>query len=211
MNLFLVLIDGDKGRYMDLTPYLNDTKTQNAWEEAKHPRDKDGRFGKGGTMTPAHPQIKPKAPKPDFVSKETRNKISDLYRKAVISDSSAKPVEIGKVSEKTAKEIKNLGFDVAGYSHNLDFSGVRHAIKRHGQGNEKDKNQMPVIESDFLKIPEILETYDKVSYGGKSKIGKDVLKYEKEYSDGTRFYVEEIRTGKKTLTIETMYIHKKKD
>ena len=46
--LILVLIRNDKVRCMNLTPYLNDTKTENAWEESKHPRDNDGRFSKSG-------------------------------------------------------------------------------------------------------------------------------------------------------------------
>ena len=144
-----------------------------------------------------------------FDSEEIRDKISILYRKAIESDNTAEIVEIGKVSERTANEIRELGFDVTGYTHNLDYSGVRHLIKRHGQGNEKNKNQLPVTESDFLKIPEILETYDRISSGKRSNIGRDVIKYEKEYDDGIRFYFEEIRTGRKTLTLQTMYIHKK--
>ena len=46
--LILVLLRNDKARCMDLTPYLKETKTENAWEERKHPRDKDGKFSKSG-------------------------------------------------------------------------------------------------------------------------------------------------------------------
>lgn len=50
-SLFLVLIRNGKKRIIDLMPYLFGTKSENAWEESKHPRDKDGKFSKSGENT----------------------------------------------------------------------------------------------------------------------------------------------------------------
>ena len=63
---------------------------------------------------------------------------------------------------------------------------------------------------DFKKIPEIIYGYDEVSFTGKNKIGKETITYKKSFDDGTIFYVEEIRTRKKTLTIKSMWKQKVK-
>lgn len=47
-SLFLVLICNGKKRVIDLMPYLFGVKSENDWEESKHPRDKDGRFSQSG-------------------------------------------------------------------------------------------------------------------------------------------------------------------
>lgn len=47
-SLFLVLICNGKKRVIDLMPYLFGAKSENDWEESKHPRDKDGRFSQSG-------------------------------------------------------------------------------------------------------------------------------------------------------------------
>ena len=50
-SLFLVLTRNGKKRIIDLMPYFFGTKSENAWEESKHPRDKDGKFSKSGENT----------------------------------------------------------------------------------------------------------------------------------------------------------------
>lgn len=51
-SLFLVLMRSGRKRVIDLMPFLLGTKSENAWEASKHPRDKDGKFaeaeGKSG-------------------------------------------------------------------------------------------------------------------------------------------------------------------
>ena len=47
MSLLLKITRGGKTYSVDLMPYFFGTKSENAWEESKHPRDKDGKFGSG--------------------------------------------------------------------------------------------------------------------------------------------------------------------
>ena len=38
----------------------------------------------------------------------------------------------------------------------MDTNGIRHALKRHGEGRERIPGQIPITEADFLKVPEIM-------------------------------------------------------
>ncbi len=95
------------------------------------------------------------------------------------------------------------------YQHDLDVSGTRHAIKEHGQPKtEEPRGQIAITDGDFEKIPEVIYSYDDVSFTGKNKIGRETITYKKSFNDGTIMYVEEIRDKRKTLTINTMYKYK---
>lgn len=130
----------------------------------------------------------------------TRKKINaliDLYRKSQ-SDKSGnrKFVELVSVTKKQAAQLGKLfnGVDLADYTHSIDESGLRHALKH------------PDISiSDILLIPFIIAEYDKVYPGNKPF----TIVYEKEFVD-TVVYIEEIRTGRKKLVLKTMYKRKTK-
>ncbi len=48
MNVILLLTRNGRTFRADLTPFLFGTRSENEWDESKHPRQKDGKFGKGG-------------------------------------------------------------------------------------------------------------------------------------------------------------------
>ena len=48
MSLLLKITRGGKTYSVDLTPFIYGTKSENEWEESKHPRDKDGKFSETG-------------------------------------------------------------------------------------------------------------------------------------------------------------------
>lgn len=113
---------------------------------------------------------------------------------------------MGKASDRLVKEAEKKGFNISDFIHNLDVSGVRHAFLEHGnEKTESKRGQTAISYDDLKKVPEIISDYDNVEFPGKNKIGRDVIKYTKKFSDGTVYYVEEIRNGRRTLTIQTMY------
>lgn len=145
------------------------------------------------------------------------NGINPNYKeelKQVIDKAKNNPTEhqklvIGTVSKDLEEKAKENGFDIAGYQHDLDVSGTRHAIKEHGQPKtEEPRGQIAITDGDFEKIPEVIYGYDDVSFTGKNKIGRETITYKKSFDDGTIMYVEEIRDKRKTLTINTMYKYK---
>ena len=129
-----------------------------------------------------------------------------LLEKAKNSPNERQVICIGKVSSKLNKYALQNNFDLTDYEHNIDVSGVRHAIKEHGsKKTEIPRGQIPIDDADFEKIPLILYSYDNVVFTGQNRIGRETITYEKKFPDGCIYYIEEIRQGKKTLTINTMY------
>lgn len=116
---------------------------------------------------------------------------------------------IGKVSTRLNEKAKAKGFDLSDFNHDIDVSGTRHTFKEHGtEKTEIPRGQIPINDDDFNNIPEVIYNYDEVSFTGKNKTGLETITYKKRMPDNTIYYVEEIRTGRKTLTINTMYKHK---
>lgn len=136
--------------------------------------------------------------------------LKQVIKKAKENPNERQKLNIGKVSPKLEQEAEKRGFNLKGYTHDMDVSGVRHSIKEHGdEKKEALRGQIAITDEDYNKIPEIIYDYDEIDFTGKNKTGLETITYKKSFPDGTIAYVEEIRTGKKTLTINTMYKHKK--
>ncbi|MBO9492060.1 PLxRFG domain-containing protein [Endozoicomonas sp. G2_1] len=118
-----------------------------------------------------------------------------------------KKIRLSVVQGKEAKRLTELtGVNLDGYKHVVDTSGIRHAFKHHGDAMaESKRGQIAIKESDFSKISEIISNPDKVELSGKDKLGNDLIKYQKQVDDGTTYYVEEIRTGRKELVLKSMW------
>ena len=160
----------------------------NAWEESKHKRDKDRKFARTDEDSGIDEGIK------------------EVVEKAHKTPSEHLTLDLGEVSEKIIKAAKEKGFNIEGYSHLLDVSGVRHAFLKHGvSGLKVARGQEAITDKDIFKIPEIIDSFDTIDFPGKNKIGRDLIRYSKRFKDGTTYYVEEIRTGKKKLAIQTLY------
>ena len=100
---------------------------------------------------------------------------------------------------------KRLGLDVAGYKHIVDARNIRHIINRHGAGNERTNNQIPVTNQDIENIPNIVNSPDYLVYGTKTDSGRNGIGYLKTMPDGATYYVEEVRDKEKQLAAKTMY------
>ena len=116
---------------------------------------------------------------------------------------------VGRVSPQLSTAAKEHGLNIDGYVHNIDTSAVRHIINRHGnEKQEAARGQIAITGEDFKTIPEIIYNPDFVAFGGKNAKGKDLIVFGKNMPDGSSVYVEEIRTGKKTLTTSSMRKYK---
>lgn len=110
------------------------------------------------------------------------------------------------VSEETAERISKLGFDVRGYVHSLTDASVAHALSRHGEGREVNGGQVPLTDADFQRLPAVVSDPDEVTSIGQSRgSASEVIRYKKQFSDGTNYFVEEIRNGRKKLMLLTAY------
>ena len=115
---------------------------------------------------------------------------------------------ISPASERLVNDLNREGVEIdANYKHTIDNSGIRHILNNHGTEKEYKRGQIPVTDNDFQLIEDIVNNYDEVSTGT-NKRGQVVVTYVKSYPDGTTYYVEEVRVGRKELAADTMYKRK---
>jgi hypothetical protein len=133
------------------------------------------------------------------VAKMTPNsqKIVDLAN-SEFTPYGVKKVSLFPAQPKIIEAAKQNGIDVSGYLHEVDNYAIKHSLNDHAN------DPMPLTKNDLSLIPDILKNADKVEYSKKNKQGLDSFLYTKKYN-GATYYVEEVRTGTKTLNLKTMY------
>ncbi|MDR0798709.1 MAG: hypothetical protein LBN18_02985 [Dysgonamonadaceae bacterium] len=114
-----------------------------------------------------------------------------------------------QVSPSLVYDLSKAGIDIdEHYVHTIDNFSIAHSLKQHSHlQNEKLRGQIPLVDSDFEMIPKIIEKYDKIEFS-KNKRNQNIIKYSKTFIDGTTYYVEEVRVGRKELSMLTMYKRK---
>jgi len=113
--------------------------------------------------------------------------------------------ELMPVGDAQVADAAKHGLDIAGYRHVIDGSALRHTMKNHGNAKvEQARGQVAITDADLESIPDILAAPDKTSYGLKNSIGRDLIVHMKKMNDGTTLYLEEIRTKRGTLALQSM-------
>ena len=136
----------------------------------------------------------PKSSLAEFVKKAISHKENTTLKKTV-----------AKASDKLVKFAKKHGLNIDGYKHVIDNYSIKHILKQHGDPKkEAAKGQLPITEADIAKYRDIVENFDAVKTGGKTKQGRDTFVYAKLYKDEL-YVVQEVRTGKNELALTTMY------
>lgn len=109
------------------------------------------------------------------------------------------------VAPEAAQEASRAGLSIAGFNHAIDGSAIRRTFTNHGNDKtERSRGQLAVTDADIEAIPDLIDAPDKVVYGLKNKAGRDMVVYLKAMPDGSTLSLEEVRTGKKTLTAQSM-------
>ena len=130
------------------------------------------------------------------------------YVSRVLDNSNKTPKIIGKVKDTEAARIKEIsGVDVSGLSHEIRPDYIKHMLNEHGDSvKEAKRGQLPVTRDDITRIPEILDSYDKIIPGKKGNNPSVV--YVKKFN-GTTYYVERIisnpKNKKPRMSGVTMY------
>jgi hypothetical protein len=140
--------------------------------------------------------------------------LRDLVEAAVGSlsrDPAKREVRLGRIDQAqaddlAAKYMAKTGrtIDVSGYEHTVDNFAIRHVTNRHSDPvAEAKQGQLAIVPADFEKIPEIIAAPDATEYVGKTKQGRDVFLFRKRIGDQL-FYVAEVRTGRRTLSMTSL-------
>lgn len=144
------------------------------------------------------------------VNPNYKEELRSFIEKAKADSNAREKINVGGISTKLQKDAQANGIDLSEYIHELDVSGTRHAFKNHGDNkSEAARGQIAISDEDFENIPNIVNDYDSVEFGEADKKSTPLIKYRKNFNDGTTYYVEEIRTKHNKLTIKTMYKTKK--
>ena len=120
---------------------------------------------------------------------------------------------IGGITTRQMTDLKNEGIEIdETWVHSFESSAVSHNQGQHGDTRVEERmGQIAITSEDYARIPEILETYDRVtkSPNRSRSTGNEVIIYEKEFDDGYVYYLEEKRDKRKSLSFQTMYKKKK--
>ncbi len=158
-----------------------------------------GRKGKvGGSL--------PRGVNPNFAED-----IEAVIEHSKSKENSNKIAIIGPVQKRLIDEAKTNGFNLEGYNHNVDVYSVKHSFNKHSNKvKEEARGQIAITDEDIKQAQNIVYSYDKAIWGEKNDQGRDIIKLLKQMPDGYLFYIEEIRTGRHTLTLNTMRKYKNK-
>ncbi len=115
-------------------------------------------------------------------------------------------VDLAPVSAEQAQAIRQAtGVDVTGFVHVVDAHAIRHIFKQHGKPEKEAKRgQVAITRADVAALP---ERFQELSLTGseQSADGKTRLRYELRDEDGTTTVVETVLTGRKKLSLLTMW------
>ena len=131
--------------------------------------------------------------------------------------------KISNVSQRAADDIKKLlGIDAAGYTNNINTSGVQHIIVRHGANGKQDTTMS--VDDDIARVGWVLENYDSVelltengeqvyssSFMDKNNNPAPQVRFIKKI-DGTYYVVEAaFENDYKKLWVQSAYLQKNED
>lgn len=131
--------------------------------------------------------------------------LSELIEQAKKSAGKLIKKIVAPVSDRLRNDLEIKGVSITSdYNHVIDNNAIRHTLKQHGGNSEIKRGQVPVNDSDFDKISDIVENYDDIKVED-GKRGDVNIIYSKTFNDGTTIFVEEKRDKRKELTAVTMW------
>ncbi len=136
------------------------------------------------------------------------------YAQRVLTDGAAKVPQyrtLGLVTSAQAGRINTLtGLNVSGFDVAMDAHAVRHIHKRHGsEKTEAAHGQRAVTAEDYARLPAVIDAPDNIEDVGIGKLSRrQIVRYTKQMGAERWVVVAEIRGGRLTLALETLYIIK---
>lgn len=141
------------------------------------------------------------------------SEISELIKCAQLENSDPmQEICIGTVPNFQGQNFAiHLGINIGGARKMINIYGVNHALKKHGKGAvaRRGSNEVPITESDFNLLSNILSDPDSVIRGKDTNRGNPAFKFNKIIK-GKSFvvvmtYFKGGRNGAK-IEFDTMYI-----
>lgn len=119
---------------------------------------------------------------------------------------------LGLATSAQKAEVAQLGGKDLGdalYDYVVDTDAVKHVFRRHADDDtETSRGQRAVMPEDIGRLPALINAPDKVSPGESSAGRGPVIRYEKRFADGLLIALFEIRTGRRRLSLVTMWVER---
>ena len=111
----------------------------------------------------------------------------------------------GKIGKTIADKIKStLGVEIENYNISLKADSIKHILSHHSSNKESLRGQIPIVETDFNLIPEIVSNYDGVEKSGITPQGKPVITIKKQIGD-IYYLINYVSNKNHNLEVKTMY------
>ena len=137
--------------------------------------------------------------------------LKDFIAEALVTKDTLIKRVISPASERLVVDLKSHGILIdQSYNHTLDNNAARHAMKSHGDSREDLRGQIPLIDHDLMRIPDMVNNYESLTTR-KNRRNQDIIIYSRTMDKDVTYYVEEIRLGRRELAASTMYKRKKDD
>ena len=123
--------------------------------------------------------------------------------------------EFGRTPNALARQIsQDTGINIIGAMKVINPFGIFHVIKYHSTEEEYKRHQIPVSDTDYDHVPDIVNNFDSYELAAKDQRGNPGIYYKKRIGDIIYFvcmtythekdrYTKEIYN--KRLTLSTMY------
>ncbi len=139
---------------------------------------------------------------------DVKNRIEDLFNKAVSGDLKGKPVSIGTLTKEGKYYLEKLSGIT--FKDRVDFvlnpSDLVHIYKRHFGGNEKDGRNIPLDINDIRSIADIISNPDKVIFSVEEGAQeRKIFSFLKEAEEGSYNLLEIYSDKKGNLTAKSFY------
>ena len=122
-----------------------------------------------------------------------------------------KKLYFGTISADLAAEIKaETGIDVEGYNLSLGENEIRKINKSHGnESTEAARGQRAVTEADYLSIPDVVQSPDRISLSSKTYEEKPVIEFRQYNGNETTVVAAVVSDKRLDLFVQTTFINKK--
>ncbi len=130
------------------------------------------------------------------------NLVPDFVAKAAEDKSFKGEISLGRATPQTVEAAQALA-DLNGYELKLTADEARHAINRHGEGNETRPDQVGLVPEDFAAVPDLWRAPDEVLPGAANK--PDTLIFKKESGGTLTMVTWRMNPAKKTIFLHTLW------
>jgi hypothetical protein len=135
------------------------------------------------------------------------NLVTDFVEKAVADTNFKGSVSLGRATGRTVEAAREFA-DLSGYELKLTADETRHAMKKHGEGNERDGGQIGLTAKDFASLPDLWRSPDEVLPGDPKK--PNTLEFRKYLGGILTMVTWRMNPVKRTLFLQTLWKKKNK-